>query len=186
MNKCVFSLCLLLPVLFFSPLVYGEDLSWEDLNSSVTGYYQEQKFSKAADFAEQALELARKGKSPEQLATSLNNLAMINTHLGKFGEAEILNKEALGVRQNAFGLNDIRVAGSWNNLGLIYFFVKKMADAEQCFVEALHIYEEHYGKTSQEIIPALEKLGKFYKKTENSHKEEEITERIQALTTGAE
>ena len=186
MKKFVVSLCLFLQVLFFSPLVYGEDLSWEDLNSRATGYYQEQQFSKAAGFAEQAVELARNGKNQEQLATSLNNLAMISTHLGKFGEAEVLNKEALGVRQNAFGLNDIRVAGSWNNLGLIYFFVKKMADAEQCFVEALHIYEENYGKTNQEIIPALEKLGKFYKKTENRQKEKEIAERIQALTTGAE
>jgi tetratricopeptide (TPR) repeat protein len=170
----------------FSASGHSEDLNWEELNAKVTGHYQQQQFTTAAGYAREALALARKSGTEEELATSLNNMAMVNTHLGHFGEAEELNKEALMVRQKAFGVDDPRVAVSWNNLGLIYFFVKKMDDAEHCFLEVVRLQEKAHGKKSTELIPALQKLEKFYKKTENTGEADKIAARILALQTGPE
>jgi len=176
----------LLLIFFFTATAHAEDLSWEELNAKVTGFYKQQQFSTAAGYGKEALDMARKSGTAEELATSLNNMAMVQTHLGRFGEAEELNKEALQVRQKAFGVDDPRVAVSWNNLGLIYYFVKKMDDAEHCFLEVVRIQEKAHGKKSPEIIPALEKLEKFYNKTENKKEADKIAARILALQTGPE
>jgi tetratricopeptide (TPR) repeat protein len=176
----------LLLIFFITNSVHAEDLTWDELNAKVIGFYKQQQFSTAAGYGQEALNLARKSGTPEELATSLNNFAMVQTHLGRFGEAEQLNKEALQVRQKAFGVDDPRVGVSWNNLGLIYFFVKKMEDAEQCFLEVVRIQEIAHGKTSSEIIPSLEKLEKFYKKAEKPEEAEKVAARILALQTGPE
>lgn len=182
--KCILLASLL--TIICGSSAHAEDLNWQELNAKVTGHYQQQQFTTAAGYGQEALDLARKSGTPEELATSLNNMAMVNTHLGRFGEAEELNKEALMVRQKAFGVDDPRVAVSWNNLGLIYYFVKKMEDAEQCFLEVLRIQTLAHGEKSQELIPALEKLKKFYTKTENREKADETAARILGLQTGPE
>ncbi len=176
----------LLLILVFTATTHAEDLTWDELNAKVTEFYKQQQFSTAAGYGQEALDLARKSGTPEQLATSLSNFAMVQTHLGQFGEAEELNKEALQIRQKVFGVDDPRVGVSWNNLGLIYFFVKKMDDAEYCFLEVVRIQETANGKNSAEIIPSLEKLEKFYKKSENIEKADKIAARILALQTGPE
>ena len=176
----------ILVIFFITVTSHAEDYSWEELNAKVTGHYQQQQFSTAAGYGREALALARKSGTDEELATSLNNMAMVNTHLGHFGEAEELNKEALMVRQKAFGVDDPRVAVSWNNLGLIYFFVKKMDDAEHCFLEVVRLQETAHGKKSTDIIPALQKLEKFYKKIEDTKEADKVAARILALQTGPE
>ncbi len=183
-TQLLFSSCLM--ILLFSVSGSAENLNWEELNAKVTAHYQQQQFTTAAGYADEALTLAKKSGTPEELVTSLNNMAMINTHLGHFGEAEELNKEALQIRQKIFGVDDPRVAVSWNNLGLIYYFVKKMDDAEHCFLEVLRINEKTYGEKSEEIIPSLTKLEKFYKKIEKQEKADKIAARILALQTGPE
>ena len=186
MKKIQVLLSGVLMIFFFTATAHAEELTWDELNAKVTDFYKQQQFSTAAGYGKEALDMARKSGTPEQLATSLNNFAMVQTHLGRFGEAEELNKEALQVRQKAFGVNDPRVGVSWNNLGLIYLLEKKMDDAEQCFLEVVRIQEMAHGKKSTEIIPSLEKLEKFYKRTENSEEADKIAARILALQTGPE
>lgn len=186
MKKTQVILSAILMVFFLASHSHSEDLTWDELNSKVTEFYKQQQFSTAAGYGEEALQLARTSGTPEQLATSLNNFAMVQTHLGRFAEAEQLNKEALQVRQKAFGVDDPRVGVSWNNLGLIYFFVKKMEDAEQCFLEVVRIQELTHGTKSGEIIPSLQKLEKFYIRSENKVEAEKVAARILALQTGPE
>ncbi len=170
-------LCCLIPL---SSSAADRELSWQEVNEKVTSHYKQQQFYKAEKYARQAVKIARRQQpqDPEQLATALNNLAMITTHLGNFGEAETLNKEALGVRQKAFGMTHPGNATSWNNLGLIYFFVNKMDDAEHCFREALYILEKNYGARSPEVRPALIRLQKFYEKTGKKDKAAAMKKRL--------
>lgn len=186
MKKIQVLLSAFLMIFFFTTAVHAEDLTWDELNVKVTEFYKQQQFSTAAGYGKEALNMARKSGTAEELATSLNNFAMVQTHLGRFGEAEELNKEALQVRQKAFGVDDTRVAVSWNNLGLIYFFVKKMDDAEHCFLEVVRIQETNHGTKSSEIIPALKKLEKFYIKAERQEEADKVAARILALQTGPE
>ena len=61
-----------------------------------------------------------------------------------------------------------------------------MDDAEHCFLEVLRINEKTYGEKSEEIIPSLTKLEKFYKKIEKQEKADTIAARILDLQTGPE
>lgn len=165
---------------------FGEDLSWEELNNYVSVYYKEQQYSTAVGYAEQALTLARKSGTKEELATSLKNLGEISTHMGRYTEAEAYTKESIAIRQNLFGPDGLQVALSWRSLGLTYFMNENMADAEMCFQEVLRIQIRNYGEKSVEIVPALQRLEKFYKYTKNHDQEKALTERILNLQTGPE
>ncbi len=160
---------------------------WQQLNDKTLGYYQEQKHTKAAATGRQALSAARSlpEAEKEKLATSLGNLAMIYTHLGKFADAEAFAKEELQIREQLFGKDTPQVITAWNHLAIIYTMVGKMSkinpDAEFCMLQIVTITEKANGKESLAVIPALEKLEKYYRITGNMKKEKEIAARVAAL-----
>lgn len=182
--KCIFSILLL--IFGCTAPSHAEELSWEELNAKVTGHYQQQQFTTAAGYGQEALDLARKSGTKEELAISLNSLALISNHLQRYPEAEGYGKESIAVRQNLFGPDDPMVAIAWQSLGLTYFLGRQMDDAELCFQEVLRIQTETHGEKSAEIIPALQQLEKYYRYTEQHDKEKALNTRIQNLQTGPE
>ncbi len=186
MKKIHVILSALLLSFFFTATTHAEDLSWEELNAKVTGFYKQQQFTTAAGYAKEALKLARKSDDIDHLSISLNNMTQILIETGKVAEAEQMSKEDIALLQKTYGVDGIQVAVPWNNLGLVYYFKKKMDDAEFCFQEIVRINEVVYGKKSSDIVPALKKLEKFYKKTENTGEADKIAARILALQTGPE
>ena len=167
--------------------LFAADISeWEELNGRMVGFYKEQKFMKASGTGRQAVEVARKlpAADRDKLASSLGNLAMIYTHLGKFPEAEELAKEELQIRQELYGKVDREVITAWNHLSIIYTMAAKMApspDAEHCLLEIVAIEEKANGNESLAVIPSLEKLEKYYKITGEKEKEKKVTDRIKQL-----
>jgi tetratricopeptide (TPR) repeat protein len=172
-----------------SSLLAQETGEWQELNSRTIGFYKEQKFIKASGAGRQAVAAARQlpEADRDKLASSLGNLAMIYTHLGKFAEAEELAKEELALRQQIFGKENLEVITAWNHLAIVYTMASKMApinpDAEHCLLQIVAIEEKVNGKESQAVIPALIKLEKYYRITGNSEKEKETADRIAALKT---
>lgn len=165
---------------------FGEDATLAELNSKVTEYYKQQQYSTAVGYAEDALALARKTGTETEIATALKNVGEISTHMGRHTEAETYTKESIAIRQNLFGPDALEVALSWRSLGFTYFLSEKMDDAEMCFQEVLRIQIKNYGEKSVEIVPALQRLEKFYKYTKQQDKESALTERILNLQTGPE
>ncbi len=167
--------------------LFASDVSeWEDLNGRMVGFYKEQKFMKASGTGRQAVEVARKlpAENRDKLASSLGNLSMIYTHLGKFPEAEELAKEELTVRQELYGKDSREVITAWNHLSIIYTMAAQMApspDAEHCLIEIIAIEEKTNGNESLAVIPSLEKLEKYYKITGEKAKEQKVTARINEL-----
>ena len=172
-----------------SSLLAEETGEWQELNSRTIGFYKEQKFMKASGAGRQTVAAARQlpETDRDKLASSLGNLAMIYTHLGKFAEAEELAKEELKLRQQIFGKENPEVITAWNHLAIIYTMASKMTqinpDAEHCLLQIVAIEEKVNGKESQAVIPALMKLEKYYRITGNSEKEKETADRIAALKT---
>jgi len=72
---------------------------------------------------EEALRITRKnlGKEHIQVATSLNNLALVLKNLENYQKAKKLLKEALLITKNNLGEEHIQVATSLNNLALIEY-----------------------------------------------------------------
>jgi len=70
-----------------------------------------------------ALGIAEKVQGAEHpdVATSLNNLAMLYKDQGRYQEAEPLLKRALGIREKFLGPDHPDLADSFNNLALLYY-----------------------------------------------------------------
>lgn len=168
--------------------VQEQDESWAQINTRATDFYKDQKFMKAAGAARQALTVARALPETERdkIAISLGNLAMIYTHLGKFGEAEEHAKEELALRESIFGKEDMEVVKAWNHLAIIYTMAQAPDDAERCLEMIISLEERKFGKESPQVIAALQRLEKFYDISRNEKKAKQIAERLRGLKAAGE
>ena len=76
-----------------------EEVEWEELNDKATTLYQQGKFSKAIRAGKEALKIAENtfGSFHANVATAMNNLALLYSEQGKYAEAEPLYKQALEI-----------------------------------------------------------------------------------------
>ncbi len=187
MHKIVPIFFLVLVVIHVSlPLKAEDSQTWEEGNTNLMTLYKEQKFMKAAGLGKSLVQEARRladsdERNREKVITSLGNLAMIYTHLGKYPEAEELAWEELTLRQMVYGKRGLEVAVGWQHLALIYTMAQVPEDAETCLLTSLAIVEEHFGIESQEVLASYKRLLKFYKITKNGMKEKEITEIVEKI-----
>ena len=70
MKKIQILLSSFLMIFFITATAHAEDLTWEELNAKVTGFYKQQQFSTAAGYGKEALNMARKSGTAEELATN--------------------------------------------------------------------------------------------------------------------
>ncbi len=114
----------LLPLLLTAPPVFaqGAGIEWDTLNQEVIELYRTGKYDRAVVVAKKALEVAEKNVGPNHpdVATSLNNLALLYNTQGKNAEAEPLHKRSLAIREKALGPEHPDVAQSLNNLAVLY------------------------------------------------------------------
>ena len=82
-----------------------EEVEWEELNDKATTLYQQGRFSKAICAGKEALKVAENtfGSDHANVATTMNNLALLYNEQGKYAEAEPLYKQALEIGKKAFG-----------------------------------------------------------------------------------
>jgi tetratricopeptide (TPR) repeat protein len=88
------------------------------LNQVVDKLYGEGKYREAVAPAERALALREKALGPNHpdVATSLNNLALLYKDQGAYAKAEPLLARALDINEKVLGPNHPDVAKSLNNL----------------------------------------------------------------------
>jgi len=73
---------------------HSQENLWYELNHKVVSLYQQGRYSEATNVAEEALKVAESTFGPDHpnVATSLNNLAILYHSQGKYAEAEPLYK----------------------------------------------------------------------------------------------
>ena len=89
----------------FAASAYSGEKSWESLNSQFLKSYSQEQYPEAAESAKSALKVAEETFGPDHLnvATSLDNLALVYAAQGKYAEAEPFYKRALAIREKALG-----------------------------------------------------------------------------------
>ncbi|MEH1773782.1 tetratricopeptide repeat protein, partial [Nostoc sp.] len=133
---------LAIPHLGEAAIVYQAWLSDDDLISPFLGlcnFYDGQGlYEQALPWHEQCLSSARKrfGDKHPDVATSLNNLALLYKSQGRYSDAEPLYIEALAMRKRLLGDEHPDVATSLNNLALLYKSQGRYSDAEPLYIEA--------------------------------------------------
>ena len=81
------------------PASQSDDDEFNLLNQQVQTLFKQGKYQEAIPIAEEAVELARRVRGPEdtETATSLNNLGESYSNMHQYAKAEPLCQEALGL-----------------------------------------------------------------------------------------
>ena len=124
-------------------------------------FYQGQGLYQVAEFWSQQLvkvcQTLFTGDHPD-VATSLNNLALLYNSQGKYSEAEPLYVDALEMTKRLFTGDHPDVASSLNNLAGLYHSQGKYSEAEPLYVDALAMSERTLGTNHPNTITVWDNL----------------------------
>ena len=97
-------------------------IEWDILNQEVVKLYRMGKYDRAVVVAKKALGVAEESVGPNHpdVATSLNNLALLYDTQGQYALAEPLYKRSLAIAEQSLGPDHPDVATSLNNLAGLY------------------------------------------------------------------
>ncbi|WP_366146306.1 CHAT domain-containing tetratricopeptide repeat protein [Crocosphaera sp.] len=138
---------------------------WEQLMQRVTTLYQQGKYEEAILIAEQALQVAigLYGDEDNNVATSLNNLALLYQYQGRYTEAEPLYKDALALTKKLLGDEHPNVASSLNNLAALYYSQGRYTEAEPLYKDALALTKKLLGDEHPNVATSLNNLAALYR-----------------------
>jgi CHAT domain-containing protein/Flp pilus assembly protein TadD len=161
---CIIVRVYILAILLFFISLPSISQTWKELTDSLSIYYNQGDFEKAAASGEKAIVAAKKefGELNDAYAGSLHNLAMAYDKLGNLEYAETLYKEALEIRKKVLGENNLAFAGSLTSLGLFYYYSGQYQKAEPLFLQAVEIKKKVLGETHLDYVASLEHLAILY------------------------
>ena len=138
---------------------------WYELNQKAIKFYHHGKYVEAVNYAEQALDVARKlwGEKHPSVATSLNHLAELYQSQGRFSEAEPLYIEALQIRKRLLGDAHPDVATNLNHLAELYRSQGRFTEAEPLYIEALQMRKRLLGDAHPDVASSLNNLAALYR-----------------------
>jgi tetratricopeptide (TPR) repeat protein len=106
------------------------------------------------------------------IATSLNNLALLYDGQRRYEEAEAMNVEALAMRRRALPEDHPDIATSLNNLAGLYDEQRRYKEAEAMYEEALAMWRRALPEDHPDIATSLNCLAMLYKE-QGRHEEAE-------------
>jgi tetratricopeptide (TPR) repeat protein len=111
-------------------------------------------YRRALDINEKVL-----GSEHSEVATGLNNLALLLAKKGDHAGAETLYRRALEIREKVFGTAHPDVANSLTNLAVLLTNIGDYAGAEPLYRRALEIYETVLGPAHPNVAAILNNLA---------------------------
>jgi tetratricopeptide (TPR) repeat protein/transcriptional regulator with XRE-family HTH domain len=102
------------------------------------------------------------GSEHPDVATTLNDLAVLYRHQGKYEQVEPLYLRALSIREQQLGLHHLETARSLNNLAILYWNQGKYEQAEPLYLRVLSIREQQLGLHHPETARCLDNLAILY------------------------
>jgi CHAT domain-containing protein/tetratricopeptide (TPR) repeat protein len=126
---------------------------------------QQGRYKQAIQLATHAISLARQqvGNMHPDVASCLNNLALIYDSMGNYVEAEQLYQQALGIFENTLGKQNPHFAACLNNLADLYRLMSNYSGAELLHKQAIEITRIESGERSREFAASLNNFGLLYK-----------------------
>ncbi|MEM9540454.1 MAG: tetratricopeptide repeat protein [Cyanobacteria bacterium P01_E01_bin.42] len=144
--------------------VQDQDLIWPFIG--LGRYYAGQGFYNFAEpWYEQCLSVVRDRLSEknDNVADSLNNLALLYQSQGRYEEAEPLFVQALELSRKLLGEDHPHVATFLNNLALLYQSQGRYEEAEPLLIQALDLRRKLLGKDHLHVATSLNNLALLYK-----------------------
>jgi CHAT domain-containing protein len=110
-----------------------------------------------------ALEEAIFGQAHQEVANSLNELALLYKDMGRYADAEPLYQRSLKIYEARLGKDHPDVAVSLNNLANLYRDMGRSAEAEPLFQRSLKIYEARLRTDHPYVAISLNNLAELYR-----------------------
>lgn len=147
------------------------------------------QYAEAEPLAVLGLAICRQVAEPDRvaeldhldIASSLNILASIYNHQGRYEEAEPLFKEALSLDEKTSESENSALPRTLNNLGSFYRMLGRIGEAEPLLVRAVAISEERWGAENHVIATYLNSLAGLYKDQGRYDEAKPLYERSLAL-----
>ena len=140
------------------------------------GYYLDDRaqYAEAEPLYERAIAIGEKTLGPEHpnLATYMNNLALLYKTQGKYVEAEPLYQRAIVIGEKTLGPEHPNLASGLNNLATVYDGQGKYAEAEPLYKRAIAIGEKTLGPEHPNLATYINNLALLYK-TQGKYEEAE-------------
>ncbi len=133
-----------------------------DLRSTIgTTYLALGHYAEAEPQLRTALEIRRRlyGDPYPDVATSLNNLALLYNQQGRHGEEESLLREALSIQRRLHGDKHVDVASTMQSLGAALRTQHKYAEAEPFYRDALAMRLELLGHDHLDVAQSMNSLA---------------------------
>jgi CHAT domain-containing protein/tetratricopeptide (TPR) repeat protein len=140
---------------------FAQDARWRQLTLAARQFYNQGKYDQALPPAQESLRVAEATFGPQsrQVATSLNDLALVLVELDRWAEAEPLYRRALAVNEKLLGPQHPEVASNLNNLALLYLKMDRLPEARDLLVRALGIREKALGPNHVDTATNAGNLG---------------------------
>jgi tetratricopeptide (TPR) repeat protein len=117
------------------------------------------------------------GGNHPQVATALNNLAMLYKATNRLSEAEPLMIRVVEIFEKSLGKDHPNVATALNNLALFYQATNRFPEAEPLMKRALAIWEKSLGGNHPQVATALNNLAQLYQATNRLSEAEPLMKR---------
>jgi tetratricopeptide (TPR) repeat protein len=136
---------------------FQEDLHGEYLNKYGTASYQAGEPETAIAAFERALQILERklGKNHPDVATALNNLALLHYSRGNYEAAEPLYQRSLAIDEHTLGIDHPGVATDLNNLALLYKKKGNLEEAEPLLRRAMEIKEKQFDPGHPSLVTGL-------------------------------
>ncbi len=145
-------------------VVASDQTDVEALYEQATQLYEAGRYEEAIPLMESIVEAFRNQLPPDHpnIATSLNNLALLYHETGRYEESELLHQQAIEIRESALGTDHPGFATSLNNLAGLYRFMGRYGEAEPLYQQALEITESTLGADHSHFAASLNNLAGIY------------------------
>ncbi|MEH1934842.1 MAG: tetratricopeptide repeat protein [Nostoc sp.] len=143
--------------------VSDEDLIWAFIGNA-SFYKGHGLYNQAIPWSEQCLEVTKKrlGEEHPDVASSLNNLALLYYFQGRYSKAEPLYIQTLALCRKLLGEEHPDVASSLNNLALLYDSQGRYSEAEPLYIQALALWRKLLGEEHPDVASSLNNLALLY------------------------
>ncbi len=137
----------------------------ENLHENAEACSDDGDFSKATQFLNQALKVARESSPPipRDVSNILTSLAEIYFDQAEFEKAVSLLKESLALGEKSLGLDHPVVARALNVFGFIHGAKGEYDQAASSFERALAIWKKAYGEENAGFVASGHNLGVVYR-----------------------
>lgn len=121
-------------------------------------YYMLNKYMKAKDYFERALEIFKRNQYFTGIAEALQSIALQLSHWGEYEDALKFNYEAINFWREID--NIFQIATVNYNIGIIYMELGDLTRSKECFEKSLSLFEEI--NSTEELINSTARIGDIH------------------------